>query len=306
MRVLALVFPRLGIQLARANHPEPAGRPFALLSGEGDAAMLSTVSVEATADGVEPGMTALQARQRCPGITLEADNARECIERLESITSILQTRATNSVAIVSRNAVAVSIDGTERQFGDESAAAHAILGVARSWSGLDVRAAVASTVDEAVCAASKARRFPVMCPDSGIEQVTLPRYEPLSVSFDWEGPASATVASARLNRMLGSLQQLMSGYGASYRRITVEAEHGPYRWAFGIRPSQPIHTSAEVAELLRGKLDDGRLEGLTSLRITLEGAGPAVLVAPWRAPTATLHQLAGPAVPLQHRLLRAS
>ena len=306
MRVLALFFPRLGIQLARVTHPELVGRPFALLSGEGDAALLSTVSVEATSDGVEPGMTALQARQRCPGVTLQADNARECIDRLESIASILQTRATNTVAIVSRNALIVSLTSVHHQFADEPAAAHALLGFARAWSGLDVRAAVASTSDEAVCAASKARRFPVICPGLGVEQVTLPRYEPLSVSFVWERPAPANVASARLSRMLSSLQPVMSSYGASYRRVAVETEYGPYRSAFSVRPSQPIHSSAEAADILRGKLDDGRLEGVTSLRVTLEGAGPSVLVEPRRSPIATVHQLAGPAVPLQHRLLRAS
>lgn len=90
MRILSLFLPRLGVQILRAARPELAGHPVGLLAGEGDGALLAAASVEATADGVEPGMTALQARQRCLGISFERDNARECLGRLEAVATLLR------------------------------------------------------------------------------------------------------------------------------------------------------------------------------------------------------------------------
>ncbi|MBK9544495.1 MAG: hypothetical protein IPO51_01305 [Dehalococcoidia bacterium] len=306
MRILSLFFPRLGVQILRATRPELAGHPVGLLAGEGDGALLAAASVEATADGVEPGMTALQARQRCPGISFERDNARECLERLEAVASILRTRATPDVAIVSRNSVAVSLDGLEGRFADEAAAAQALLVLARSWSGLDVRAAVASTVEEAECAARTARRFPVIREYRPAAGTMLPRREPVTVSVTWETPATAAAARLRLGNGLASLQPALDAYEQSFRAVRVEVERGACRSAFIARTSQPIHRIAEVLDLLRGRVEGGALDGVTALRVTLEQPGPSVSVAPWRAAVATMHQLAAPAVPVQRRLLRAS
>lgn len=304
MRVLALFFPRLGIQILRGASPEHAGRPTGLLSGEGDGALLAAVSVEATASGVEPGMTALQARQRCPAIAFERDNAGACLDQLEAVAAILRTRATTSVAIVSRNAIALSLEGLESRFADEMAAAQGILALARSWSGLDVRAAVASSVDAAVCAASKARRFPVISDGPGGE-IALPAYESLSAAFAWDAPTTADLALARLGRMVASLRPVMAVYNQSYRSVRLEVERHGRSTAHVLRAREPFHLAEEAMALLRSRFG-GELEGATAIRVTLQGAGPAVSVEPWRAPVATVHELSAPAVPVQRRLLRAS
>ncbi|MGE3073251.1 MAG: hypothetical protein AB7N24_04095 [Dehalococcoidia bacterium] len=306
MRVLSLFFPRLGIQLARSATPSLAGRPLGLLAGEGDGALLAAVSVEATADGVEAGMTALQARQRCPGIALERDNARECLEQLEAVASILRTRTTSNVAIVSRNSVALSLSGLEVRFANEEAAASAISALARSWSGLDVRAGIASTLARAECAARKARRYPQIEPDAGVTQFELPRYEPVTGRYAWETPASGPEVVSRINRLLGTMQPVIESAGRSFRNIRIEVEHGPYRSAMVLKGSQPLHRAAEASELVRSRIAELALAGTTAISVTLDAIGPSVSVEPWRATVATVHQLSGPAVPVQRRLLRAS
>ena len=306
MRVLSLFFPRLGIQLARNANPLLAGRPLALLAGEGDEGLLSIVSCEATAAGVEPGMTALQARQRCPGITLERDNAGECLERLEAVVAILRTRATTNVAIVSRNSLALSLDDIRPRFADETSAATSITALARSWSGLDVRAAVAGTVEQAESAARKARRFPLIQPDEGVSQHQLPRYDPISASFAWDSPVSAETARVRIARLVGTLQPVLETQARSYRAIRLDIEHGAYRSSVVLRTSQPMHRASDALELLRSRTAHLELDATTAVRITLESVGPSVLVEPSRPTIASVHQLAGPAVPLQRRLLRAS
>ena len=306
MRVLSLFFPRLGIQAIRAARPELGSRPLGLVAGEGDGALLTVVSVEATVDGVEPGMTALQARQRCPGIALERDNARECLEQLEAVTAILRTRATPNVAIVSRNSVAIALDGMDSRFADEQAAAQSLLALARSWSGFDARAGVASTLEEAECASRTARRFPVIRPDGGVTDLQLPRYEPVSVAIAWETPTTGETARARLAKAVASLQPVLDAQGQSFRAVRIEVERGAYRNAAIARPAQPFHRASEAFELLRGRLGSGELDGATAVRVTLAEPGPAVSVEPWRSSVATMHQLSAPAVPVQRRLLRAS
>ena len=307
MRFVALLFPRLAIQLARRANPDLAGHPLGLIAGEGDGSLLAAVSVEATADGVEAGMTGLQARQRCPGIVIEPDDASRSLATLDAVVSILKSRATTNVAIVSRNEIVLSLEGTEPQFADEGAAALALVGLARSWSGLDVRCAVASSVEEAACAARTARRFPVICPPtSEADAPVLPVYEPVSVGFRWEQPVSAAAVEARIARMIPALESVAEAYPQSYREVVVELERGPYRRAIALRPAAPIHTAGEALVLVRNRLQAEAFEGATSVRITLSQPGPSVRLEPWRAPVARFHQLAGPAVPVQRRLLRAS
>ncbi|MEO8540877.1 MAG: hypothetical protein ABI577_14140 [bacterium] len=307
MRYVALLFPRLGIQVARRVHPELAGHPFALVAGQGDSGLLSAVSVEATAHGVEPGMTCLQAGQRSAGIAMEADNAGQCLAALEAAVTILRGRATTNVAIVSRNEIVVSLEDLDSQFADEGAAALAFAGLLRNRTGFDVRVAVASTVREARCAAKTARRFPVICtPDELAGPEALPQYEPLAASFRWEAPAGSEVVKARVRRMLVMLEGMASECAQSFREVRIELEHGPYRRAIALRPAAPIHSAREAMDLVQAKLDASALEGATSIRVVLDGAGPSVEVLPWRAPVAQLHQVSGPAVPIQRRLLRAS
>lgn len=307
MRFVALVFPRLAIQLARKANPELIGKPFGLFSGTGDSALLAVVSVEATAAGVEPGMTGLQARQRCARMVIESDNPAHCLQTLDAVASILRTRATSNVAIVSREAIVVELSQTETQFADDAAAARGLLALARSWSGLDVRAAVASSISEALCSARTARRHPVVCEPVDVpHDGQLPTYEPVAASFQWETPMDAATVAARISRAVGALHPVLSAYGHSYRQVRLELEHGPYRRTISVRPSAPIHFADEAIGLLQQRVDTATLEGVTAFRVVLDEAGPSVHVDPWRAPAAQLHSLSGPAVPIQRRLLRAS
>lgn len=306
MRYAVLSFPRLPIQLLRRATPAMAGRPLALTLGEGDSGLLSAVSVEATADGVEPGMTILQARQRCPGIELAAEHAGRALEALEGLVSIIRTCATPNVAIVSRNEIVVELDGLAHQFADEGAAAMSLLGLVRSRSGLDARCAVASSVAEASCAARTARRFPVLCAVTEETGSPLPAFEPVGASFAWDAPAAAEAVDARIGRLAGSLHVAAEAFHQSYREVRLGLEYGPYRRAFVLKPLDPIHTGAEALALIRGRVPVSELAGATSVSITLSRPGPDVRVEPWRSPVATIHQLAGPAVPVQRRLLRAS
>lgn len=305
MRFLVLVAPRLGIQLLRRVHPDLAGHPLALATGEGDSRLLSEISREATLQGVEPGMTLSQARERCPGIVIEEDNSRDCLDTLERLTTILSARTTSNVAIVSRSAIAVELDGLARQFENEEAAAQGILAYARSRSGLDLRASVASSIDEGLCAAKSARRFPAIRESVDSAGETLPNYQPVSVSLKSPVPLPAADVRARLVRALVAMQPLLNAYGQSYRSITIERTVNGRTSAVPLRPAQPIHRAAEALECLRDQLAANALEGVTGLRVTLGTAGPSIGIQPWRAPMALVHELVAPARPIQRRLLRA-
>jgi hypothetical protein len=306
MRFLVLFAPRLGIQLLRRDHPELAGHPVALAAGDADSRLLSVISREATLQGVEPGMTPAQARERCPGIAIEEDNARDCLDTLERLTTILSTRTTKNVAIVSRCAIVLDLDGTERQFFSEDAAAQAILAFARSHSGLDLRASVASSIDEGLCAAKSARRFPAIRDRADSRPETLPKYQPVSVSLEWPVPLPAAEVQAKLVKFVAAMQPLLDAYGQSYRSITIERTVTGLPSAVTLRPNKPVQRAAEALKSLRQHVGADAFEGVTRLRVTLGTPGPSLSVQPWRAPMASLHELTAPARPIQRRLLRAS
>jgi len=220
MRVLVLHFPRLPIQLYRRQRPDLAGRPLGLLSGEGDGAVLAAVSVEATADGVEAGMSASQARHRCPRIYLDHDNAAACLDELEHLASILRVRTTPDVAIVSRYAIALKLEGMEQRFANEETAAQAILALARSWSGLDVRCAVGPGIERTSCEAARARRHPVIVSGTSAEDSgPLPMYSPVSATFVSPGPLTSEQARLRLSKMLASMRPLLEAQPQSLGEV---------------------------------------------------------------------------------------
>ena len=306
MRLLALVFPRLGTQLARRGDSSLNGRPLVLVTGSGEGALVSVPSVEATAGGVETGMTLSQARERVPSLVEVPDNAGECLDALDDLASILRTNATTNVAIVSRDAIVVSLEGLETRFDGESGAALALARFARMWSGLDVRAGVAGTVDGALQAARTARRFPVICSDETQDEVLPHTQDGFAVRLRWESPQRASAVESRLARALSTLETVMDETPASYRGVSVELTKGPGSERWNLRAAQPMHTAAEVFDLIRSRVSAYSMEGATALRIRLERRGPDVRVNPWRRPVATMHALAGPAVPVQPRLRLAS
>ncbi len=302
MRLLALVSPRLGIQLARRADPTLSGRTIALLAGDGEAALVAVPSVEATAGGIETGMTIAQARERVPALVALPDNAGECLDVLEDLASILRTNATPNVAIVSRDTILLSLEGLESRFDGESGAANALVRFARMWSGLDIRAGVAGSVDGAIHAARSARRFPVICSDTK-DAEPLPRmaYE-LGARANLGGPQSAAAVETRLARALATLETALEAVPASYREVRFELTTNGRVNRWTLRAAQPVHTAAEAFDIVRTRIPADALEGGSAFAITLRKPGPDTRVNPWRRPVATMHTLAGPAVPVQHRL----
>lgn len=306
MRLLALVLPRLGIQLARRADATLAGHPLALVAGDAEGALVALPSVEATAAGIETGMTLSQARQRVPALVVLPDNAGECLDALDDLASILRTNATTNVAIVSRDAIVVSLGGLETRFDGESGAANALARFARMWSGLDVRAGVAGTVEGALHAARTARRFPVICADA-VESASMPAgREGLAARARWDAPQAASSVETRLARSLSTLESVMEEIPASYRTVKVELTRGRTTDRWSLKALRPIHTAAEAFDLIRARISANAMEGVTAFTVRLERPGPDVRVDPWRRPVATMHTLAGPAVPVQQRLRMAS
>lgn len=306
MRLLALVLPRLGIQLARRADPTLPGHPLVLVTGDAEAALVALPSVEATAGGIETGMTLSQARQRVPALVALPDNAGECLEALDDLASILRTNATTNVAIVSRDAIVVSLDGLGDRFDGESGAANALARFARMWSGFDVRAGVAGTVEGALQAARTARRFPVICPDSANAESLPAGRQPLAAQARWESAQPASSVETRLARALSTLESVMEEIPASYRSVKVELTRGRSTDRWNLKAVRPIHTAAEAFDLIRSRISANAMEGVTAFVVRLERPGPDVRVDPWRRPVATMHTLAGPAVPGQRRLRMAS
>lgn len=306
MRLLALVLPRLGIQLARRSDASLVGHPLVLVTGAGESALVAVPSVEATAGGIETGMTLSQARERLPALVAIPDNAGGCLDALDDLASILRTNATTNVAIVSRDAIVVSLEGLERRFDGEAGAANALARFARMWSGFDVRAGVAGTVEGALQAARTARRFPVICAGSAQAEHLPAKRDDLAASARWETPQSAAAVESQLARALTTLETVMEERPASYRSVVVELTRGRSTDRRRLLASQPLHTAAEVFELVRSRISVNSMEGATAFTVRLERPGPDVRVDPWRRPVATMHTLAGPAVPVQPRLRLAS
>jgi protein ImuB len=200
MRLLALVFPRLGIQLARKADRELIGKPVALLTGTGDSSLIALPSVEATAAGIETGMTIAQARERVPALVALPDSAGPCLDMLDDIAAIIRNNATPNVAIVSRDAILVSLQGLEDRFEDETAAANAVVRFARMWSGLDARAGVGATREGALHAARGARRFPVLCAEESAVEALPRALEPIGARSRWNEPATSAEVNAKVAR----------------------------------------------------------------------------------------------------------
>ena len=311
MRVLCLLFPRLGIQLIRRREPTAAGRPLITLTGDGDEALVSGLSAEATAAGIAAGMLGNVARGRCPAGLFLPDNAGECLDALDRVASILRHRATPSVAIGGRDHLFVDLDGVSGRFGSESAVAEQLRELARSWSGLEVRAAVAGTREAALCAAGSARRFVAIAPDEAEDPsettVAPPADAELSARFAFGAPQPAAAVRARIARLLGTLQPLLEGRGESFREVVIEFTHGSGAAAtIRLQLPNPLARAGEALAALSPRLPDGVLEGVAAVRVSLGRLGPDVTVRPAGREATAPRALAAPVHPVQRRLLRAS
>lgn len=308
MRLLCLFFPRLAIQLARRRDPGLAFRPLVTLFGDGDAALVSDASTEASNAGVAIGMLASVARGRCPAASFLPDNAGECLDVLERAAAILRLRATPTVAIAGRDHLFIDLAGTESRFASEAEAAARLASIVRGWTGCEVRAGVASSRPAALAAARQARRFATVAPPADVIEPPLPPLhdDALRAAFRWDAAPGPVAARARLVRMLTTLQSVLEARDQSFRDVALELGHDSGAAAtVRFRSPAPLHRAVDALQLLGGRLPDEVLAGVTTLTVVFERLGPAVRIQPLRRECRTAPVLAAPVRPLQHRLLRA-
>jgi hypothetical protein len=282
MRLLCLFFPRLGIQLALRDRPQLRGRELLLLDGPGDEALVTTVSPEATAAGVIPGMSAGQARARCPRAVFLPDNAGECLDELERASSIVRLHATPLVAIAGRDHLFADLGGTAP---DETALARSLARLVAAWTNSEVRAGVASTRHEARESARAARRGPLICPAAETPESAMPCLPPteIVVSARLDPSGGELAGRAALVRLLGRLQTVLDARGESFRhlRLDIERPSSPLRAA--ARSRQPLHSLLDALALFAPQLGEAAFERASFVRLTLSRLGPDTRVRPCAA-----------------------
>jgi len=308
MRIACILFPRLAIQIARRGHPG-LGRSLVLLAGEGDGALVSAASPDASAAGITVGMSAAGARARCSSAAFLPDNAGECLETLEAASAILRARATPSVAIGGRDHLFVSLAGLEPLFVDEATAASALLGLARTWTGFDGRAGVGGTRDAALEAARTARRYPVVIESdtSGCETIAPWHDDTLTARHSFPFASTPKDVRARLVHLLLRLEAILDGRGESFREVSVTlgtTAGGSNSWRAGRRA--PMQRAAEALALLGEQLGPNAFESVERIDVELARLGPATEVVPIPAMAAPSVFIQSPARPRQAHLLRAS
>ncbi|MGH2633533.1 MAG: hypothetical protein ACRDG3_08995 [Tepidiformaceae bacterium] len=314
MRIVCLLFPRLAVQLARRTHTE-APRALILLAGEGDEALVSAASPEASAAGVTVGMLATTARGHSRTAHFLADNAGDCLETLEAIAAILRTRATTSVALGGVDHLFLDLAGLDNLFIDEATAAAALAALVRTWGGLEVRAGVGGSRACALAAARTARHGPVvrdgdhLCSEAGAaagrQSIAPWRAEELAANASLPADADARVVRARLVRLLASLETILDGRAESFREVTVTMESPMGRRTSTVRSHAPLHSAAEALALLSNALAPEAFEPMSSITVTFARLGPAVRVHAMVSASPPVF-LGPPMRPRQAPLLRAS
>ncbi len=300
MRILALVVPRLSIQLARREAPALVGRPAATVQVVDGEALVAVPSVEAAAAGVQAGMVVAEALGRCPAlVTVPARPARE-LEELERLAEVLSRKATPRVALLSREAVGVDLRGLEARFAGEAAAATALLQLARGWLGMEVRAGVADSPGEALRAARCTRRGLVVCEARGPVEGLPPR-----PTFAARVTCAGGVSAARCEAAILRLGLVLRAHGVSCRGIDVAAWTADGEVVALQRvAAEPVHSGEELLALAPPLL--GRVAGAEEIAVRVVSPGPSVEVAPWRPAVARRSGARGmPAVPVQRRLALA-
>jgi len=285
MRTLVLWFPRLASQLALRARPELGDRPLVFLDGAGAEALVAALSPAASACGILTGMTAGQARSRCPGAVFLPDNAAACLDELDRVSAILRQRATTLVAVEGRSHLSLDISALCVSPEAESPLAARLAGLAAAWSGFEVRAGVASTRTEAIDAARASRRLPVICPPVDTEDAPLAswREETLSVRQSFARERGALESRAALVRALARLTPLLAARAESYRHLRLTLHWPDESRHVDIETPSPLHTGGEAVPLLARRFGAAAIEGLTGLEVTLGRLGPDVRVRPCAA-----------------------
>jgi hypothetical protein len=284
MRVLCMLFPRLSIQLARLQRPDLDMRPIVTIAGSGDESLISAVSTEASGRGVVVGMTPAQARARCHGATFLPDNAGACLDELERIASIVRTRATGIVVIASREELLVDMDTLPAHLGaSEAEVAVRLSGLVRMWSGLSVRAGVASTQLAAREAARGARLGPAVCRPVlawGEPPLQASSTGPLAVEVLIPLGTSPLAARARLQRTSQQLQALLDGRSQSYREVRLVIRDGRGDESRFRKVMEPAHDVQLALTAAAPALADEALTAAATIRLELDRLRPDVRVQP--------------------------
>jgi hypothetical protein len=280
MRILCLWSPHLSAALAVRQRPALAGRPFVVIAGRGDDALVADASPPALAEGVLTGMRAGQARYACPGAVSVPDNAGACLEELERVGGIAGRRFGLRWAAGGREHLLFALDG-QAGTGAEVRLASQAAAVAAAWSGLEFRAGVASTVAAARAAARAARRWPAIEPhdergEEGEAVNPLPGELAAGTAVaDEPGVADTVVALGR------KLERMLTAYEASYREATLELTANGQARAWRLRLPAPLHSAAEAAQRLAAALPGGT--AAEGVRLALGRLGPDVRVRPCAA-----------------------
>lgn len=297
MRLLALAFPRLPVQVARSHAPELAGRPFAVLSGEGEGALIAAASPEASAAGIERGMLASAARGCCRNLAVIPANAGDCLDALEQAASILRIRATPNVVMGGHDHLLVDLGGLESRFAGEQAAATALAALIRSWTRLDVRAGVGGDAVQALAAARTARRLPFIAPIGTSEPTRLAasRTAEIVASLELPAPAPAIEWRTRIARTLVRLETILAGRDESFRGLSLTVS-GPAGDTATLQVSshEPMHSAADAMAILAPHLAVSLLDGAMRIDLALRHPGPSMRVEPLvREPAASRVRPAG-------------
>ena len=275
MRILCLFFPRLGVQLVHRANPGLSGRQVALLDGEGDDAVV----IAASSPDVPPGLAARQARRRSPRIRFVPDNAGACYDELDRLASIIHANATPLVAIGGRDHLFVDIRGLKSRFGDEPGIARGLAGMARTWSGLEVRAAVAGSRAEALAAARAARRGPLCMRSAGCgaspgPPVVRGRDAVLAAELTLSRAAGTGERRGAVLRALRRLAALGQGREEAPRAVAVRVDTPAGSSWRTTRPGAPLVAEPALIEALESLVEDV-LRDAAHLRIELRCLVPA-------------------------------
>ena len=170
--------------------------------------------------------------------------------------------------------------GLAERFGSEAAAAERLTGIAASWSGFEVRAAVASSRGAALQAARATRRRPTVILD-GHEVAELPirdrRGTTLTAHTTFPQPVPQAEARMRLRRVLARLAALLVVNGQGFRELTLTVRTTGDAQVH-LLSEAPISTVQKMEQLLAGPLAEGLLAGVESIAIEVARLGPAITV----------------------------
>ena len=269
-QIACLYIPSFEIALARAHNAALRNRPIAVASVHTSRALIREVSLEASAEGLQPGMSVELARMICPTVRIVPPDA----SRVQAAHRELQQRVLSCAPVwesIRPGSLFLDFSGTTRLFGppiDTAARIGRELTRHQGWAS--VIGLAGNKLVSQLAAATLKRPPQVLWIHPGSEP---PFLAPLPTM--WLPGLSRTLTSLVMQRLedlnlrtLGaiasvSLTQLQTVFGTSATLL--------HNWAIGIDPS-PVHPPTaqpmfeRILQLDPDEVDDplllGRLYGL--------------------------------------------